>query len=148
MRGKWVHDPSDLVPSTALDPFSLLREWADERPAQQRADVLTFTSEPLAEPLDLAGPVSAQLTLESTCSSMHVYVKLCDVFPGWGGPHAGARRGPASGERLQAAGGDRHEPHRLSVTAWSLSTSLSRLKRLPSICLASRHRGEPLAGHT
>ncbi len=81
MRGEWVHDPSDLVPSTALDPFSLLREWADERPAQQRADVLTFTSEPLAEPLDLAGPVSAQLTLESTCSSMHVYVKLCDVFP-------------------------------------------------------------------
>ena len=50
-------------------------------PGAGRGDVLTFTGEPLNEPLDLAGPISACLTLDSTCSSMHVYAKLSDVFP-------------------------------------------------------------------
>jgi uncharacterized protein len=77
----WVHDPADLVPSTAPDPFALLHSWADEREVQARGDVLTFTGEPLAEPLDLTGPVAAYLGLHSTCSSMHVFAKLCDVFP-------------------------------------------------------------------
>jgi uncharacterized protein len=77
----WTHDPGDLVPSTTLDPFSMLRDWADESPTQRRADVLTFSSQPVVEPLDLAGPVEARLSLGSTCSSMHVFVKLCDVFP-------------------------------------------------------------------
>ena len=80
-EAQWIHDPANMVPSTTLDPFSLLRTWADERPVQERADVLTFSGEVLERPLDLAGPVSVCLTLSSTCSSAHVYVKLCDVFP-------------------------------------------------------------------
>jgi uncharacterized protein len=78
---RWVHDPSDLVPSTSANPFSLLREWSDERSVQGRGDVLTFSGEPATEALDLAGPVSAWLTLGSSCSSMHVHAKLCDVYP-------------------------------------------------------------------
>jgi putative CocE/NonD family hydrolase len=80
-EARWLHDPSNLVPSTSEDPFALLHEWADESPVQGRDDVLTFSSEPLAEPLDLAGPVDAWLSVGSTCASTHVYVKLCDVFP-------------------------------------------------------------------
>ena len=48
---------------------------------QGRGDVLTFSGEPAAEPLDLAGPVSAWLTLGSSGPSMHVHAKLCDVYP-------------------------------------------------------------------
>jgi predicted acyl esterase len=77
----WVHDPTDLVPSTTQDPFALLHKWADESSVHERDDVLTFTTEALAEPLDLAGPVTAHLTVGSTSSSMHVHAKLCDVFP-------------------------------------------------------------------
>ena len=77
---RWVHDPSDLVPSTYVNPFSSLREWSDERVVQGRGDVLTFSSEPAEEPLDLAGPVGAVLTLGSSCSSMHVHAKLSDVY--------------------------------------------------------------------
>jgi uncharacterized protein len=77
----WTHDPANLVPSTAEDPFAMLHSWEDERRVQGRDDVLTFTGEPFAEPLDLAGPIGVRLTVGSTCSSMHVYVKLCDVFP-------------------------------------------------------------------
>jgi predicted acyl esterase len=78
---RWVHDPSDLVPSAYVNPFASLREWSDERTVQGRGDVLTFSGEPAAEPLDLAGPVAAVLTLGSSCSSMHVHAKLCDVYP-------------------------------------------------------------------
>ena len=80
-RAVWVHDPAHLVPSAPVDPFSLLRGWPDESDIQDRDDVLTFTSEALATPLDLAGPVTAELALESTCASMHAHVKLLDVSP-------------------------------------------------------------------
>jgi len=77
----WTHDPAQLVPSTLADPFSQLKEWPDEREVEARSDVLTFTGEPLAEPLDLAGPITAWLAVGSTASSMHLLVKLLDVFP-------------------------------------------------------------------
>ena len=42
---------------------------------------MTFTSEPMMEPLDLIGPVKVALALGSSCTSMHVIAKLCDVEP-------------------------------------------------------------------
>jgi putative CocE/NonD family hydrolase len=113
----WIHDPTDLVPSTTQDPFALLHQWADERSVQGRADVLTFTSEPLAEPLDLAGPVTAHLAVDSTASSMHVHAKLCDVFPD------GTARMLVRGERhvLEKDYG-RMLDLRLSHTAYRLET--------------------------
>ena len=78
---RWVHDPDDLVPSTPLNPFAFLLYYPDEREVQSRGDVLTFTTEPMSEPLDLTGPVTAHLAVGSSFSSMHVVVKLCDVDP-------------------------------------------------------------------
>jgi hypothetical protein len=78
---RWVHDPANLVPSTVLNPFAFLFEWPDEREVERRDDVLTFTSEPVAESLDLVGPVAVSLTVGSSGPSMHVFAKLCDVEP-------------------------------------------------------------------
>jgi uncharacterized protein len=78
---RWVHDPDDLVPSTPLNPFAFLLYYPDEREVQGRDDVLTFTTESVTGPLDLAGPVTAKLAVGSSCSSMHLMVKLCDVDP-------------------------------------------------------------------
>ncbi|MGD0998582.1 MAG: CocE/NonD family hydrolase, partial [Thermoleophilia bacterium] len=91
---RWVHDPADLVPSTVVNPFAFLFEWPDEREVERRGDVLTFTSEPVAEPIDLAGPVAAWLTVGSSGPSMHVFAKLCDVDPD------GATHMLVRGERL------------------------------------------------
>jgi predicted acyl esterase len=77
----WTHDPQDLVPSTVADPFSFVHEFPDERVVQGRGDVLTFTTEPLDEALDLAGPVTVALTVATTGPSMHLFVKLADVAP-------------------------------------------------------------------
>ena len=78
---RWVHDPLDLVPSTVGNPFAFLLEHPDERTVEHRPDVLTFTSEPMAEPLDLAGPVSVTVGVGSTAPSTAVFVKLVDVRP-------------------------------------------------------------------
>jgi len=80
-QARWVHDPADLVPSTVTDPFAFLREFPDERQVHKRDDVLTFTTEPVGTPLDLAGPLSATLSLHTTGPSMHVHLKLCDIAP-------------------------------------------------------------------
>jgi predicted acyl esterase len=60
---RWVHDPSDLIPSVPRDPFSALALAADESVLHARPDVVTFTTAPFTEPLDLAGPVRARLHL-------------------------------------------------------------------------------------
>lgn len=78
---EWTHDPADLVPSTVVDPFAFLHEYPDEREVEGRDDVLTFTSDELDAPLDLAGPVSATLGLGSSAPSTGVFAKLVDVFP-------------------------------------------------------------------
>ncbi|MFJ3803426.1 CocE/NonD family hydrolase [Streptomyces sp. NPDC090088] len=94
----WVHDPADLVPSLVPDSFSALRDHVDESLLHDRADVLTFTADPVTEPLDLAGPVRATLTVGTDGPSAHVYLKLLDVSPG-GAAHVLVR-----GQRLIPGG--------------------------------------------
>lgn len=78
---EWTHDPDDLVPSTIVDPFSFLYEYPDETAVAQREDVLVFTGPALAEPLTLAGPVTAHLRVAGDGPSMNVHVKLVVVSP-------------------------------------------------------------------
>ena len=78
---RWVHDPLNLVASTIGNPFAFLLEYPDERAVEHRPDVLTFTSEPMAEPLDLAGPVSVTVGVGSKAPSTALFVKLIDVHP-------------------------------------------------------------------
>ncbi|HMK93382.1 MAG TPA: CocE/NonD family hydrolase [Thermoleophilia bacterium] len=80
-EARWPHDPGDLVPSTVEDPFSFLFEYPDERTVETRPDVVTFTTEPVAAPLDLVGPAAAYLRVATTGPSMHLFVKLLDVAP-------------------------------------------------------------------
>ena len=76
---RWMHDPADLVPSSVADPFSFLREVPDERAAEERPDVITFTSDALDGPLDLIGPISVQVGVTSTAPSTALFAKLIDV---------------------------------------------------------------------
>jgi len=77
----WLHDPSDPVPSTIVDPFSFLFEYPDEGQVAARPDVVVFTGDPLPAPLTLAGRVSAHLWVGSDGPAMCVHVKLVDVAP-------------------------------------------------------------------
>jgi len=77
----WVHDPFDLVPSSVDNPFAFLQASPDETPISQRDDVLVFTSQAHKADVDLAGPVTAELTVGSTGPVMDVFVHLMDLSP-------------------------------------------------------------------
>jgi putative CocE/NonD family hydrolase len=80
---RWTHDPNDPVPSpTEMDPaWLVLRHYPDMSPLATRGDVLTFTSDPLADPIDIVGTPRVQLRVASTGPSMHVFGRMQDVDP-------------------------------------------------------------------
>lgn len=77
----WPHDPSTLVPSLETDPWGILFDPADERDVEMRDDVLTFTSEAMRTPLDIAGPVVVTLFVATTAQSVMLVATLVDVRP-------------------------------------------------------------------
>lgn len=78
----WTHDPSDLVPFLDQDPVRVLSTiLPDERDVEQRPDVLTFTADPVREPMDLMGPVHATLSVTADAPIVQVTAKLVDVYP-------------------------------------------------------------------
>jgi hypothetical protein len=81
LEARWQHDPRDLVPSLEGEAIDGWFRRPDERLTQVRDDVITFTSEPAREPLDLAGPVTAELAVRTPAAGGHVMAKLCDVYP-------------------------------------------------------------------
>lgn len=82
----YVYDPANPVPSVGgqgccYAPQSPFGPY-DQRSVEARPDVLSYTTDPLAGPLEIAGPVSAELYVESTAPSTDFTAKLVDVHPG------------------------------------------------------------------
>src|SRR5712692_9991592 len=79
----WTHDPANPVPSTATQDgvWTLLENYPDECDLADRPDVLTFTTDVLNQPLDVAGPINAFIAVGSSAPSMHLFLKLLDVDP-------------------------------------------------------------------
>ena len=77
----WVHDPADPVPYPAESEWTMLLGLPDESTIHARHDVPTFTTEPMEAPLDLIGPVTADLTIDADGDSTHAIVRLLDVDP-------------------------------------------------------------------
>ncbi|WP_344874936.1 CocE/NonD family hydrolase [Allokutzneria multivorans] len=79
---RYRYDPADPTPSVG-GPM-LTRRGAgrkDNRALEARSDVLTFTTEPLAEDLEIIGEVGARIWLRSSRPDTDVFVRLCDVSP-------------------------------------------------------------------
>ncbi|MGB0096598.1 MAG: CocE/NonD family hydrolase [Solirubrobacteraceae bacterium] len=81
----YVYQPADPAPTlggpTSL-PAALMRTNSgpiDQRPLEQRADVLLYSSEPLAEPLEVTGPVTLMLHAATSARDTDFVAKLCDV---------------------------------------------------------------------
>lgn len=78
----FAYDPAD--PTPAAGGASLRAEHAgpvDNRALEARADVCTFTSAPLDSPIEVLGPVHADLHLTSDVEHFDLFVRLCDVWP-------------------------------------------------------------------
>ena len=53
----------------------------DNTALEARADVLVFSSDPLDVPLEVIGPVQADLVVASSLDHTDFFVRLCDVDP-------------------------------------------------------------------
>jgi len=74
------YDPADPTPSAGGATLSLAAAGVrDNRPVEQRPDVLVFTSEPLDEPVEVIGDVTAELRVTRDNPNADLFVRLCDV---------------------------------------------------------------------
>ena len=111
----YVSDPANPVPyrQRPISPTYPGGEWpdwesADQRFADHRPDVLTFTSEPLRTDLTVAGEVSAELFAATSGTDSDFVVKLIDVFPEVAqatGAENALTQGPKPGDHARAANG-------------------------------------------
>ncbi len=75
------YDPADPTPSVGGAILALNAGVRDNRAVEQRPDVLVFSSEPLAEPVETVGDVSAELHVTRDNPNADLFVRLCDVGP-------------------------------------------------------------------
>jgi hypothetical protein len=80
---EYVSDPAKPVPYTEAVSIGMTKEYMtdDQRFASRRPDVLAYQTEPLTEPLTLAGPILADLWVSTSGTDSDWVVKLIDVFP-------------------------------------------------------------------
>jgi putative CocE/NonD family hydrolase len=76
----YVYDPADPTPSV---PGRMGRPFGsvDQGPIEDRADVLCYTSVPLARDMDVVGPVTARIWAVTDAPDTDWLVKLTDVAP-------------------------------------------------------------------
>lgn len=79
----YTSDPAHPVPYTEDVHFRRTREYMtdDQRFAERRTDVLTYSTDILNEDITLAGPVIADLVVSLSTTDADFVVKLIDVFP-------------------------------------------------------------------
>lgn len=75
---RYRYDPADPTPS--IGGIGMLTGGAlENRGLEARDDVLVFTSDVLVDALELVGPVSATIHLESELDHVDVFARVCDV---------------------------------------------------------------------
>jgi uncharacterized protein len=75
------YDPADPTPSVGGAILALNAGVRDNRAVEQRPDVLVFSSEPLGEPIEVIGDVTAELHVTRDNPNADLFVRLCDVDP-------------------------------------------------------------------
>jgi uncharacterized protein len=74
------YDPADPTPAVGGRMMSVRNSGSQDNTAvEARADVLAFSTAPLAEPVEVAGVPVAELYLSSDNPYCDVFVRLCDV---------------------------------------------------------------------
>jgi uncharacterized protein len=78
---EWRHDPDRPVPFITGEGSGQIGGPDDYLGVEGRGDVLVYSSEPLAEPLELIGPVTLVAHVATSAADTDVTAKLIDVHP-------------------------------------------------------------------
>ncbi|WP_062348798.1 CocE/NonD family hydrolase [Herbidospora yilanensis] len=80
---RFRYDPADPTPAVGgvRMAFGVAAGPVDNTALESRADVLTFTTPPLEEAVEVVGEVRAEVFFRSSLPHADVFVRLCDVGP-------------------------------------------------------------------
>ncbi len=76
---RYRYDPADPTPAVSGPLLSGNSLPTDNRKLEARPDVLTYTSAPLSNDLDVIGPVQVELFARSSLEHTDFFARLCDV---------------------------------------------------------------------
>jgi uncharacterized protein len=77
----YIYDPRNPVPTRGGNTLVIPMGVYDQRPLEERRDVLCYTSEPLTHALDITGPITVKLYAASSAPDTDFTAKLVDVRP-------------------------------------------------------------------
>jgi hypothetical protein len=77
----YKYDPKNPVPTLGGANLTGTKGPKDQRPVENRPDVLLFTSPVLDRYIEITGPVQVRLWASSTAQDTDFTAKLCDVYP-------------------------------------------------------------------
>ncbi|MHA2609607.1 MAG: CocE/NonD family hydrolase [bacterium JZ-2024 1] len=78
---EFFYDPQNPVPTLGGRNLTIDAGPYDQRPIENRPDVLLFTSPPLEKPLEVVGKIQLILYASSTASDPYFAAKITDVYP-------------------------------------------------------------------
>lgn len=121
----YVYDPCHVIPTVGGRNLFLESGPKDQSGLEKRSDIVVFTTEKLAEDLEVTGPLSAKVYFSSDQPDTDLVIRLCDVYPDGRSiliSEGGCRLGIA---RLQHASEDNENAektvHELNVDLWATS---------------------------
>ncbi len=126
------YDPNNPVPTVGGQNLLLPKGPMDQRKIESHPDVLLFTTDVLAEPVEVTGRIHAKLYVSSDRPDTHFTVKLTDVYPDGrsmlvtdGVLRAGLRNSFEQPELLQP-----DQVYELTVDLWSTSLVFNKGHRI------------------
>jgi predicted acyl esterase len=128
----YKYDPGNPVPTVGGQNLFNSKGPMDQRQVESRPDVLLFTTEPLPEPVEVTGRITARLHVSSDCPDTDFTVKLSDVYPDGksmlvtdGVRRASLRNGFEKDEPLEPG-----KVYELEVDIWSTSLVFNKGHRI------------------
>jgi putative CocE/NonD family hydrolase len=76
---RYRYDPADPTPSLGGPVLLARAPVVDNRPLEERADVLTYTTEPLRHVVEAIGPVRVELFVRTSSPHFDLFARVCDV---------------------------------------------------------------------
>ncbi|HVV75725.1 MAG TPA: CocE/NonD family hydrolase [Mycobacteriales bacterium] len=143
------YDPADPTPYVGGPVLGQDKGPQDNAMLEARADVVVFTSEPLADNYELIGEVSAEVSMSSSTPDFDVFVRLCEVDA--------KGRSVTVCDGIQAVRGHNEvSPATVGVQLWSIGHRFAKGSRLRVQVSGGSHPrfgrchggGEPLATAT
>jgi hypothetical protein len=78
---EYTFDPANPCPTHGGNNLTIARGPRNQNPIESRDDVVLFTTEPLAEPLEVTGRITAKVFVASSAVDTDLSIRLCDVYP-------------------------------------------------------------------